>query len=360
MGALGYLVAFLAIVSLIIVHEWGHFQVARWCRMRVERFSIFFGPVLWSHKRKDTIYQIGSVPLGGFVQITGMNPAEEFDRSDPRVYPNRPVWQRLLTIFAGPGANYLTAVLIGVFVFSYYGLPVPTDETEIQGVLAGKPAAKAGLQAGDVVVSVDGQPLTKEIPMTDRIKASAGKSVTLRVQRPVLGTSGQPIVVDGKPQRTTLDLPVTPENDGGTFRIGVQIGAGQRFERKGFGNAVAFAVRWPYEFSKQNLKAIGELLSGKQKPEVSGPVRITAEIKKSIDRGLQSALLIIMNLSIYLGLFNLLPVPALDGGRLVFLGFELISRRRVNQRVEASVHMVGFVALFLLMIVVLFKDIFIG
>jgi regulator of sigma E protease len=347
MDVLGYVVAFLAIVALIIVHEWGHFQVARWCKMRVERFSIFFGPVLASFKRGETQFQLGTIPLGGFVQITGMNPAEDFDPKDPHVYPNRPVWQRLLTIFAGPGANYLSAVLIGVFIFGYYGIPEPTSEIEIQDVLSGRPAAKAGLKSGDVVLSIDGQKIDKDNTIPSRIEAAKGKAVVLRVAR-------------GPKREQTVDVAVTPEKDSGVWRIGVQIAPVQKLVRQGMVAAVKEACIYPYAFSIGQLKAVGQMLQGKQKAEVSGPVRITSEIKKSIDRGALHALTIMMNLSIYLGLFNLLPVPALDGGRLAFLCIELVSRKRVNQKVEASVHMVGFVALFLLMVVVLFKDIFIG
>lgn len=343
MDALGYVVAFLAIVALIIVHEWGHFQVARWCKMRVERFSIFFGPVIASFKRGGTLFQLGTIPLGGFVQITGMNPAEEVDPKDPHIYPNRPVWQRLATIFAGPGANYLAAVFIGVFIFGYYGIPQSTDEVEIQDVLPGKPAAKAGLRQGDVVLSVDSQVIDRDHPIPKQIAAAQGKPVTLRVAR--------------GPKREVVDVTVSPELDGEAWRIGVQIGQAQKLERQGLGAAVKEAVAYPARFSAVQLRYVWEMIRGRQRAEVSGPVRITSEIKKSIDRGMQHALTIIMHLSIYLGLFNLLPLPALDGGRLAFLGVELVSRRRVNQRIEAGVHMVGFVALLLVMVVVLFKDI---
>src|SRR5919206_3028341 len=106
------LVAILVLALLIVLHEGGHFLVARLCGMRVERFSIGFGNPLVSFKRGNTIYQIAPIPLGGFVQITGLNPHEEFDRSDPCVYPNRPRWMRLAVLVAGPAANYLTAVFL--------------------------------------------------------------------------------------------------------------------------------------------------------------------------------------------------------------------------------------------------------
>src|SRR4030095_13697055 len=120
---MGILVAILCLALLIVVHEGGHFLVARLCGMRVERFSIGFGKPLVTVKKGDTIYQIAPIPLGGFVQITGLNPHEEFDHNDPYVYPTRPRWMRLAVLVAGPGANYLTAVLLALGLLLGYGKP---------------------------------------------------------------------------------------------------------------------------------------------------------------------------------------------------------------------------------------------
>ena len=118
---------------LIVLHEGGHFLVARLCGMRVERFSIGFGPPLASFKRGGTIFQIAPIPLGGFVQITGLNPNEEFDKSDPMVYPNRPRWMRLATVLAGPAANYLTAIVLVFFVLLGYGIAAEDAEDRRAG-----------------------------------------------------------------------------------------------------------------------------------------------------------------------------------------------------------------------------------
>src|ERR1700758_907660 len=142
--------AILALGILIIVHEGGHFLVARLSGMRVDRFSIGFGPKLWSVKRGETIYQIAAIPLGGFVQIAGLNPGEEgIDEDDPRAYPNRPAWQRLLTIFAGPGTNYIFAALVMIIVYLAYGVTVPGTKPMVFETIDGKPAVAAGLLPGD-------------------------------------------------------------------------------------------------------------------------------------------------------------------------------------------------------------------
>src|SRR5688572_30037684 len=155
MSVVFVVVAIVALATLIVLHEAGHFLVARLCGMRVERFSIGFGNPLVSFKRGDTIFQIAPIPLGGFVQITGLNPHEEFDHNDPYVYPNRPRWMRLAVLVAGPMANYLAACVIAFFLFGVIGMPVFANA--VHRTLPGAPAEKAGLVAGDELVEANGR-----------------------------------------------------------------------------------------------------------------------------------------------------------------------------------------------------------
>src|SRR6185436_13919366 len=193
MSPLSIVVAIMGLALLIVLHEGGHFLVARLCGMRVERFSIGFGPTLIGFKRGGTTFQIAPIPLGGFVQITGLNPNEEFDKNDPFVYPNRPRWQRLLTILAGPAANYFTAFVLMFVVLAAYGMPSKTQK--IIEPVPGKPAELAGLKANDVLVTANGQAVSFDAPISDVIRAGAGAPVTIEVRR------------DGKP----LTFKVTPE-----------------------------------------------------------------------------------------------------------------------------------------------------
>src|ERR1700749_904093 len=160
---LSIIVAIVGLGLLIVLHEGGNFLVARLCGMRVERFSIGFGPTLLGFKLGGTTFQVAPIPLGGFVQITGLNPAEEFDHNDPAVYPNRPRWMRLLTILAGPAANYVTAFVLMLFVLLAYGLPSKTQK--IIEPVPGKPAITAGLRANDVLVSANGQAVSADAPI---------------------------------------------------------------------------------------------------------------------------------------------------------------------------------------------------
>lgn len=341
MDLAGLLIAILALGVLIIVHEGGHFLIARLSGMRVDRFSIGFGPQLLSFKRGETIYQIAAIPLGGFVQIAGLNPGEEgIAADDPRAYPNRPVWQRLATIFAGPGTNYLFAALLMVVVFVAYGVPVPGKSPLVGGLRDGKPAQAAGLQLGDEIVKVDGKKISEINEVAPLINSSQGRPIAIDVLR------------DGQPKTIT----VTPEKDGRDYRIGIEIAPKEEYAKAPLGKAIVEGLRFPYDYSRYILHGFGEIFAGRQKAEFSGPIGIVKVMKRQIAQGLRHTLTIVAIISVYLGLFNLLPLPALDGGRIVFLIWELVSRRKVNQRVEQTVHMVGMFVLLGFILYVTFSN----
>jgi regulator of sigma E protease len=334
----------LAIVGLgllIMLHEGGHFLVARLCGMRVERFSIGFGPTLVGFKRGGTLFQIAPIPLGGFVQITGLNPGEEFDHADPYVYPNLPRWMRLATILAGPAANYATAMVLMFIVLLTFGMPSKTQK--ITEPVAGKPAAAAGMAAGDVLVEANGHAVSADAPIADVIRAAQGAPVTIKVLR-----RGQP-----------LTFVVTPEHlASGAYQIGIQIGPVDERTPVTLPSALKESVVYPYYTSIGILGGLYDIVRGRVHADLSGPIGITKQIAKAADRGAVDFLGMLIMLSVYLGLFNLLPLPALDGGRALFLAIEAVMRRRVNPRIEAAVHTVGFVLLVGVLIIVSFKDVF--
>jgi regulator of sigma E protease len=331
--------AIVALALLIVLHEGGHFLVARLCGMRVERFSIGFGNPLVSFKRGDTIYQIAPIPLGGFVQITGLNPHEEFDRADPCVYPNRPRWMRLAVLVAGPAANYLTAVVLAFGLFLAVGKFTTTNT--VDDVLKGSPAEAIGLKRGDVLLEANGQPVSANHSISVVVRESKGAPVTVKLRR-----GDQP-----------MTFTVTPRKDqeSGDFRIGIQLG--QLREPVPALVAAREAVTVPVVQSGMILAGFRDMIIGKQKASLSGPVGIARELARRADQGMVEFLNLIMTLSIYLGLFNLLPFPALDGGRALFLGISALRRNEVNAKTEATVHMVGLVLLLGVFVIVTFKDI---
>lgn len=338
---LSILIAIVGLGLLVVLHEGGHFLAARMCGMRVERFSIGFGPTLIGFKRGDTTFQIAPIPLGGFVQITGLNPNEEFDRNDPFVYPNRPHWMRMFTIVAGPLANFITAVVVMLFVFTILGVPLPSKTERVVDVVADSAAAAAGLAAGDVIATANGQPINVGHTIRDQIKSTGGAPLALTILR------------DGK----TLAVTVAPKRQpSGEFLIGVQIDH-YDLTALSFGAATTQALIYPYEKSKIILMGLYNMVTGKEKAELSGPIGITREIARAAKRSVWDYFGIIAMLSVYLGLFNLLPLPALDGGRALFLALEAVIRRRINPRIEAAVHTVGLVVLLGVLLIVSFKDI---
>lgn len=354
------IIAILAIGFLIIVHEAGHYIVARWCNMRVDRFSVGFGPPIFTRKHGETDFTIGPIPFGGFVQIDGMLLSDEIDPEDERAYPNRPVWQRILTIFAGPATNYLAAIVLAFVLFNAIGVKTGTAHHVVSGVAEGYDAV-GKLEVGDVIVAVGGEPVyamrdNKRPAKTfvDHVQAAKDKPIRVTVLR-----RGEPVEVtlsakpnpDFDPEKDYGDGPKPPP-----YRVGI----GMTFEEKrravGVIGATGHAFAYPFVQTKQIISDLYDWAKGDAEGELMSVVGITAEVKRQIDRGWTYLLRMLMLLNVYLGLFNLFPLPALDGGRLVFLGYEMVTRRRANPKIEATVHMVGIMALMLLLVVVTYKD----
>lgn len=334
------LVVVVAFGALVIVHELGHFALARSCRMRVERFSVGFGPVLLRRQRGDVEWVLSAIPFGGYVKIAGMAPGEEIDDADLGAYANQPAWRRFLVILAGPAMNYVFAVLLAAAMLASLGFREPDPAPVVGEVLAGAAAQRAGLRAGDRVLAVDGRPVATWEALVAEIVAHPGAPARLSVQR------GQ-----GAP----IEIVATPEAVGGRGRLG--IGQSARLVRAGLADAMASGIRVTNQRAGEILSSLGQMVTGRQRAEFRGPLGIAQEMARSARAGAAPFLTIVWFISIALALFNLLPLPALDGGRLVFLVYEIVTRRRVNQRVENIVHLAGFVALFgLLVAVTLFGD----
>ena len=344
---MGYAAPLMAIVVavvglglLIAAHEAGHLVLARLMGMRVETYSLGFGPRIAGFRHGETDYRLSALPLGGYCKIAGFTPDDPAaqDPSDAGSYMNKPAWRRFLVIAAGPGVNYLTAFLIIAVLYASQGFPdLTTNRIE---VIPGGPAAAAGLQTSDEVVSVDGVPvqsfedLRRELqrpgaPPERRIEVvRQGERKALAV-RPVNGT------ISVKTDRVLMRLPVT--------------------------EAVPRALHDVWALNAATLSALADVVRGKGSASLAGPVAIVRQASAEVKRGIADFASILANISVALALFNLLPVPALDGGRLVFLGFELITRRKVNQRFESVVHVVGMLLLLgVLVSVVLFSDLQLG
>jgi len=367
-----YLLAIAALGFLIVVHEGGHYFVARWCQMRIARFSIGFGPGILKRtsKKTGTTFQLAPIPFGGFVEIQGMNIAEEVDPEDKHAYPNRPAWQRFLTIFAGPATNYLSAIVLAMALYAFHGVDVPR--------WYGVHEVKAGYEAhdklllGDRIVKVGGEPLYADSGPTliERVTAAKGAPLILTIER-----DGKPAEVTIKPHLDnaeerakvaalgTLAPALAPlvatigkQLPDPVWRLGIQPEIQPLTVEVGLLDAGARALRYPIVQTKAIGAGLYGIITGVEDADPGGPKRMVEEFHKAFSAGIVPGIKLLMLLSVYLGLFNLFPLPALDGGRLVFLGYEMVTRRRANPKLEAMVHMAGIMVLGVVMILVTLHD----
>jgi regulator of sigma E protease len=334
------LVGILGLALLMIVHEAGHHLAARAFGMRVIKFSVGFGPAIWRHQPKGstTIYQVALIPFMAYVQIAGMNPFEENDPLDKSSYGNASLMGRITTIFAGPLANYLFASILYLAGFMIDGQPVPTLEVE---VTPNSPAARADMRTGDKVLKVNQHAIKTWSELPEQIRPNLGKTLEIEIER-----KGSRQILLVKPERS-------PEGHG-------QIGVAQTRMPMPLNMALKASMVYPAQLAAYTVLDLSQILTGKKKismKDLAGPVAIVGETGKAAKRGVGNLLTLLGTLSTFLAVFNLLPFPALDGGRLVFLGYEGIARRKPNAKIEAQIHAVGLAMLLLLIAVVTVFDI---
>jgi regulator of sigma E protease len=349
-----WLYAILALSVLIIVHELGHFVCAKWAGMHVDVFSVLgIGPVIVKlfHWR-GTDFVISAIPFGAYVHIVGMEPEDDEDlsklpqaereaiESERRAaaerakamgyqdYRDRPAWARALALFGGPAANYVAAILLALAVYAGVGI---NQATAIAGFGEGSAAQAAGLRVGDVYVSIAGEPMEGRNPRAKVIVtggAHAGETVDVVVRR------------DGE----LLTVPVALAKEPPILGTDLQ----EMFVPVDVGTAIGAAVVYPFAETAAQLSALGGLITGATKGRVGGPVAMAKAMKDSATQGVANFVMFAALISTALGMFNLLPMPALDGGRLVFVGIEAITRRKISPIAEGYVHLVGLVGLLLL------------
>jgi len=342
MSVASYFLAALGLAVLMIVHEGGHYLAARRFGMRVTRFSIGFGPTLWRHRPKGspTVYQVAIIPFLAYVQIAGMNPYEDNDPKDPGSYANASLWGRIVTIAGGPLANYLFASILLFFGFLLGGRNI-SDEASLKVAVSPEgPAHAADMRTGDLVVAVNGERVHDWDEIKKAISAHPGDEVKITVERK-----------DGE-----VVIPVTPGKKGDKYEGKILIGPEWKHVDVGTGEAAVLSVTEPAKVVARLVVGLCRMIAGKEKPELSGPVGIVRETAGAVRNGAGDAFTLLGVLSAYLGGFNLLPFPALDGGRLLFLLFEAMSRRRADAKIEANVHAVGLLMMLTLIAFVTYTE----
>jgi regulator of sigma E protease len=337
------LIAILGLAVLMVVHEGGHYLAGRRFGMRVTKFSIGFGPTLWRHRPKGspTTFQVAIIPFLAYVQIAGLNPYEEIDPKDPESYANASLWARIVTIAAGPLANYFFASILMFFGFLLGGNQL-VDETSMRvNIAPDGPAAQAGIAKGDRIVSVNGEGIHDWDHLKRVVGGHAGEKIDIEIER-------------NDARQHVFPTPLAAE---GETKGKIMVGPYTAWQPVTAGQAAALSVTEPPKVVYNLVKGLARMLAGKEKPELSGPVGIVKETASAAKSGAHVYLKLLGALSAYLGGFNLLPLPALDGGRLLFLLFEAASRRRADAKVEAKVHAIGLLMFLTLIAFVTYTEI---
>ncbi len=360
------IIPFLFVLTVVVfVHEMGHYLVGRWCGIGVREFSIGFGPeLLGFNDRRGTRWKLSAIPLGGYVKFVGdmsvtsepSNREEDDSLSAEErkvAFHLQPVWKRAATVFAGPLFNFLLAIAVFTVMFSMYGRYVA--EPTVAEVRADSPADVAGFQPGDRFVSVDGRRIDTFGDVQRLVSGRAGDSIVFVMLR------------DGAEVTLTATPEVVEQEDalGNTIRVGV-IGVVNNAEL-GQPRHLTFN---PVEAAGEAVKETGYIIArtgqflqrfavGREdRCQLGGPVKIADMAGRAAALGFEWLVQLVALLSVGIGFLNLLPIPPLDGGHLVFYGVEAVMRRPVSERIMEMVYRIGLVLVLAFMVFVFWNDLF--
>lgn len=353
-----YILPFLLVLSvLVFVHEWGHFWVARRCGVRVETFSIGFGPELIGRTdRQGTRWKFAAIPLGGYVRFYGDGDAASATRSDveqdesvdaadkARMFQNKPLAQRAAVVAAGPAANFVFAAIMLAGLFMAYGHPVPAPV--VGSVEPDSVAESAGILPGDRILAVDDQEVWRFTDIAFLIADGQGRTITVTLER-----QGETVAIEATPRLVSLEAADGTLVD--RYLLGIRAESGQL----GPFRAVTLAVSETVAITFGTLNALGDIIIGERgTEELGGPIRIAQLSGDLAQSGIVMFVWFIAVLSINLGLINLFPIPVLDGGHLVMYAFEAVLRRPLSERVQEYGFRIGLALVLTLMVFATWND----
>jgi membrane-associated protease RseP (regulator of RpoE activity) len=383
---LGIFIFIVSILIVVMIHESGHFISAKHFDFKATQFFVGFGPTLWSTRRGETEYGIKALPLGGFVKILGMNPYEEVPAVDEaRSYPNKPRWQRAIVLVAGSATHFVVGFLILLFAAMLLGFPEVTTRVASTGGGQATPASRAGFQRGDRILAIDGRSVKtwdevrsfirshpqEEVAFTVR-RDGERRSIPLRLGSAISDTDTGLISAD--PRDYALPGESLRRPGPGEEVVGfLGVSPTEQIVRQGPLAAIGAAGREVGQISKESVLGIGgvfapvfngslfQALSGSgQRDPTNSPIGLVGAGRiagQSVDEGQYLILVeLIVRFTIFVGILNLLPLPPLDGGHLAVLGYEAITRRRVDLRklIPVAAAVISFFVL--LFIAVLYLD----
>jgi regulator of sigma E protease len=345
------LIYFIIVLGILVfVHELGHFIVARFAGVKILTFSLGFGKKLVRFKRGETEYAVSAVPLGGYVKMLGESTDDVVAEEDAsRSFSNKSPLARMCIVFAGPFFNVLFAVAV-FFTMFLTGYPTPSDSTKVGEVIKGEPAAEAGLRSGDVITRIDDVPVHEFTEIHDIVNAAGSRPLVFQIER-----DGRTFTVRMTP-RLAEDKNAFGEITGRSLRIGV--GRSLETKRDSIGKALPNAVIHTVDITVLTVIGIGKLISGSiSRKNLGGPILIYQQVGQQAKAGLSHFLNLLAVISISLGVFNLFPIPILDGSHILFAAIEMVVRRRIPDKTVEFAQKVGLAILICIMVLATFNDI---
>jgi regulator of sigma E protease len=357
-GGLGYIIPFLVVLTvLVFVHELGHYLVARRNGVRIEVFSIGFGPEIFGwYDRAGTRWKLSAVPLGGYVKMYGdadasslpSNSLVTMSEEDRAVsFHHKRLWQRIAVVAAGPAANFIFAIVLLAGLFATVGQPfTPPDVGQVQPNSA---AEQGGIKPGDTISEIDGRKIERFEDVQQAVRLNAGGVMKIVVRR-----DGRDVALDVTPQMTEMT-----DRFGNVHRVGM-LGIGRSgvdYVRHDPATALGRAVEETWNLSIGTLKAIWQMIIGaRATDELGGPLRIAQMSGEVAQGGIVAIVWFMAVLSVNLGLINLFPIPVLDGGHLLFYFAEAIRGRPLGQRAQEYGFRIGLALVLTLMVFATWND----
>ena len=348
------LVSFIVVLGILIfVHELGHFLVAKLFKVKVLKFSLGFGPKLISKTLGETEYLISAFPLGGYVKMLGENPDETDEEEDQeRSFAAKPVWNRFFIVLAGPVFNLLFSVLLFFLIFLVMGIPENRDTTEIGKVSPQSPAAVAGIEVGDRIIGIDGREISSWMEVLTTVSESEGRELEFTMVR-----GGEELVIPIAPRIDSVTN-VFGEEVEQRYMIGIVKKEQIDYRRAGLFDALQAGVWQTWMFIYLTFMGVVKIIQNViPASELGGPILIAQLAGEQARAGWLNLAHFMGLLSVNLGILNLLPIPVLDGGHLVFLTIEGIRRKPLNERAQIMAQQIGIALLGTLMLFVFYNDI---
>ena len=323
---------------LVTVHEFGHFITAKLTGMKVEEFSIGFGPTIYQQQEGETLYSLRMLPLGGYNKIAGMDPD---DPEDPeRGFNSKPVTSRMLVILAGSLMNILLPVLIFFGLFLAFGMDVPENKPVLGQIIEGYPAEQSGLKEGDRILSINGKPVHEWLDIRKNIADSGMQSIPFEIQR----------------DQEKLTITVTPGVNPETGKPFIGVVSSLKNVRLTPVQAVVASVTATKNIIKNMYASLYHMVTGKTKAEFSGPVGVAKMAGEVAHKGFDRLMQFTAMLSLNLAIINLLPLPALDGGHFLILLIEAVTGHKLGKTAMQNIQKVGVAMILALTIFATFKD----